>query len=151
MLISRLFGNTALAVGALGMGSIVPAEDQTIIPTGSNIEVVKGNEPGISAYTNLVSHDDIPPHDCNDILGRDITPKIDCSYSWENCGFENHLEYHILINAIGKTSPKWCDMMFHNVQRSINYNIRLEFCDRAYQSDENSNGMEVVSRCPGPS
>ncbi|KAK6218553.1 hypothetical protein QIS74_06433 [Colletotrichum tabaci] len=150
MLISRLFGKTALVFGALGMASITFSEDQTITSIGSNIKVVKGNEPGISGITNLFSRDDIPPHDCNDILGRDITPQIDCSYSWENCGFDNHLEYHIRINAIGKTSPKWYDMMFHNVQRSINFNTRLESCDRAYQSDENGKGMEVVLTLPRP-
>ncbi|TQN67963.1 hypothetical protein CSHISOI_07484 [Colletotrichum shisoi] len=132
MLISRLFGNVALAVGALGMKSIVPAQDQTITLTGSNIEVVEGNESGTSAIMNLVSHDDI-------LFG-----------AMESCRFDNHLEYHIRFNAIGKTSPKWCDMMFNNVQRSINYDIRLESCDCAYQSDENGNGMEVVLPLPRP-
>ncbi|OHW90080.1 hypothetical protein CSPAE12_11306 [Colletotrichum incanum] len=150
MLISRILIKATLAFGTLGLEVSTPAEGITVATTGNNQGVVDKTEPGISNVANVLSRDDLPPHDCDDILRRDITPEIDCSYSWENCGFDNHLEYHIRINAIGKTSPKWCDMMFHEVQRSINYHIRLESCDRTYKSNENGNGMEIVLTLPKP-
>ncbi|GKT80392.1 hypothetical protein ColTof4_12815 [Colletotrichum tofieldiae] len=150
MLISRILVKATFAIGILGQQLNTPTEDVTAATTGNNQRVVNKTEPGISTVATVLSRDDIPPHDCDDILRRDITPEIDCSYSWENCGFDNHLEYHIRINAIGKTSPKWCDMMFHEVQRSINYHIRLESCDRNYRSNENGNGMEVVLTLPKP-
>ncbi|GKT46205.1 uncharacterized protein ColSpa_06386 [Colletotrichum spaethianum] len=40
--------------------------------------------------------------------------------------------------------------MFHEVQRSINYHIRQESCDRSYKSNENGNGMIVVLTLPKP-
>ncbi|GJC87203.1 hypothetical protein ColLi_10041 [Colletotrichum liriopes] len=144
MLISRILVKATLAVGILGQGLNTPAEGVTAATTGSNQRVASKTEPGISTVATVLSRDDIPRTTATTFSD------IDCSYSWENCGFDNHLEYHIRINAIGKTSPKWCDMMFHEVQRSINYHIRLESCDRNYRSNENGNGMEVVLTLPKP-
>ncbi|KAK1569921.1 uncharacterized protein LY79DRAFT_678645 [Colletotrichum navitas] len=153
MLISHILVHATFAIGALSTASHAPAEDSMATKTGGTDEVVNNATPYIiSAVPNstLLARDDVPPHDCEDILRRAITPEIDCSYSWENCGFDNHLEYRIRINAVGKTSPKWCEMMFHLVQRAINYHIRQEECDRTYRSNENGNGMVVVLTLPKP-
>ncbi|KAK1990540.1 hypothetical protein LX36DRAFT_754084 [Colletotrichum falcatum] len=149
MLIRRILVSATPVVGVLGIASEPPPADMAIAKTGGGGgEVLNNTAP--SAGSDLLARDDIPPHDCEDILRRAITLEIDCSYSWENCGFDNHLEYRIRINAIGKTSPKWCEMMFHLVQRAINYHIRQEECDRTYRSDENGNGMVVVVTLPKP-
>ncbi|KAK1987586.1 hypothetical protein LZ30DRAFT_684511 [Colletotrichum cereale] len=153
MLISCTLIKATFVLGALGVASNTSAEVITVAKTGNTDEVVNNTTPSTFSTVSkseLLARDDVPPHDCGDILRRDITPEIDCSYSWENCGFDNHLEYRIRINAIGKTSPKWCEMMFHLVQRAINYHIRQEECDRTYRSNENGNGMVVVLTLPKP-
>ncbi|KAK1708491.1 hypothetical protein BDP67DRAFT_385684, partial [Colletotrichum lupini] len=140
MTVSRIVFQAILALGIYSLATFALAEDLTITKAGTF--------PVIAIEAGLTARDDtIAPHDCGDILGRGITPQIDCSYSEENCGFQDDIEYIIRIKPIGKVSTHWCGMMRAQVAKETNSYIEeivMKKCDRTYEANENGNGMWLV-------
>ncbi|KAL2878404.1 hypothetical protein SGCOL_006378 [Colletotrichum sp. CLE4] len=144
MAVSRIVFQAILALGIFSLASFVLAEDISI--TKAKTFPTIASDAGLSVRDGT-----IPSHDCEDILKRGITPQIDCSFSEENCGFEDDIEYIIRIKPIGKTSTSWCGMMRAEVAKetkSYVEQIRMEKCDRTYEANENGSGMWLVLNLP---
>ncbi|KAL0932712.1 uncharacterized protein CTRU02_211675 [Colletotrichum truncatum] len=84
---------------------------------------------------------DRPEHNCEDIIKRQIVPLIDCSYSWENCGFDDHLEYQIKIDPVGDSSDKWCEMLNDKINTFTKKTTTWISCDRSYKASDIGNGI----------
>lgn len=140
MTVSRIVFQAILALDIFALASFALAEDLSITKAETF--------PAIAFEAGLTARDDtIAPHDCGDILKRGITPQIDCSYSEENCGFQDDIEYIIRIKPIGKVSTHWCGMMRAQVAKETNSYIEeivMKKCDRTYEANENGNGMWLV-------
>ncbi|KAK1446501.1 hypothetical protein CCUS01_12367 [Colletotrichum cuscutae] len=140
MMVSRIVFQAILALGIYSLATFALAEDLTI--TKAETFPVIAIEAGLTARDETIA-----PHDCGDILRRGITPQIDCSYSEENCGFQDDIEYIIRIKPIGKVSTHWCGMMRAQVAKETNSYIEeivMKKCDRTYEANENGNGMWLV-------
>ncbi|KAL0766584.1 hypothetical protein CaCOL14_011029 [Colletotrichum acutatum] len=140
MRVSRIVLQATLTLGMFALASFALAGDLSIIKAEIS--------PNIPIETDLTTRDDaIPPYDCDDIVKRGITPQIDCSYSEENCGFQDDIEYIIRIKPIGKVSTHWCGMMRAQVAKETNSYIEeivMKKCDRTYEANDNGNGMWLV-------
>ncbi|OLN96861.1 hypothetical protein CCHL11_02319 [Colletotrichum chlorophyti] len=165
MLISNLLVKAALVAGAVGLTTkgltsntrVEINSDKEISPL--ELPVGNGNDKKwndikmgdlIDHETLKTSSNNLPPHDCEDILKRNIVPQIDCSYSWENCRFDNHLSYKIRISPVGKSSDKWCEILNNAVMRNINYMTGWEGCNRQYKVDPKGNGIWLNVTLPKP-
>ncbi|OHF03934.1 hypothetical protein CORC01_00796 [Colletotrichum orchidophilum] len=157
MLILRIVFKAVLALGIFALASSAMSESVPLDSESTAItkHALAGTSEAFSTLTTdtgLSAHAaDIPPHDCEDILKRSITPQIDCSYSDEDCAFQDDIEYIIRIKPIGKTSSHWCGMMLEQVAKETRYpkeGILMKKCDRTYEANENGHGMWLVLNLP---
>ncbi|KAF6826667.1 hypothetical protein CPLU01_09522 [Colletotrichum plurivorum] len=116
-----------LAAGALGV-----AFAGTIQPTKA---VSLGHEQQDLAVRHW------PDHNCEDIVKRRIVPQVDCSYSFENCGFDNHLEYQIKIDPVGQSSEKWCEILNDKIRHFTKKDTTWLSCQRDYKHSDIGNGI----------
>ncbi|KAF6783211.1 hypothetical protein CMUS01_16683 [Colletotrichum musicola] len=127
MIIHGAIVKAFLAAGALGVASA-----GTIQPTKA---VSLGHEQQDLAVR------DWPDHNCDDIVKRRIVPQVDCSYSFENCGFDNHLEYQVKIDPVGQSSEKWCEILNDKIRHFTKKDTTWLSCQRDYKHSDIGNGM----------
>ncbi|KAH0438753.1 hypothetical protein CcaCcLH18_03185 [Colletotrichum camelliae] len=141
MMIPRVLVHASLAAGALGAAIANPGPGlgpKTAITTSSDGQVSLVNTTGVTIRDDFGP---LPDHNCTDIIKRYIVPQIDCSYSFENCGFDNHLEYQIKIDPVGMSSEKWCEMLITKIQDFTGNWTFWFMCDRKWRANENGNGL----------
>uniref|UniRef100_L2FU36 Uncharacterized protein n=1 Tax=Colletotrichum fructicola (strain Nara gc5) TaxID=1213859 RepID=L2FU36_COLFN len=141
MMIPRVLVQASLAAGALG--AAIANSGPGLGPKTALAASLDGQVSLINT-TGITIRDDfgpLPDHNCTDIIKRYIVPQIDCSYSFENCGFDNHLEYQIKIDPVGMSSEKWCEMLITKIQDFTDNWTYWFMCDRKWKADENGNGL----------